>query len=115
MVGDRDPERRLRVFLCHSSGDKPSVRQLYARLAADGCEPWLDEENILPGQDWDHEIRGAIRRADATIVCLSRGSINKEGYLQREIKHALDVFEEKREGSIFIIPAKLEECELPSA
>ena len=26
----------LRIFLCHSSGDKPEVRNLYQRLSSDG-------------------------------------------------------------------------------
>jgi hypothetical protein len=46
-------------------------------------------------------------------VCLSRASINRKGYVQREIKYALDVADEQPEGTIFLIPAKLEECEVP--
>ena len=40
--------RKLKVFLCHSSGDKVTVRDLYKRLQADGFEPWLDEERFAP-------------------------------------------------------------------
>ena len=40
-----------RVFLCHSSADKEAVRKFYQRLRRDGFKPWLDEEDILPGQD----------------------------------------------------------------
>ena len=29
----------LRIFLCHSSGDKPAVRNLYQRLSSDGFDP----------------------------------------------------------------------------
>ncbi|HWZ43846.1 MAG TPA: toll/interleukin-1 receptor domain-containing protein [Candidatus Saccharimonadales bacterium] len=43
------PDRRLSVFLCHATGDKPVVRDLYRRLKADGFTPWLDEESLLPG------------------------------------------------------------------
>src|ERR1700733_1117335 len=39
-----DAESPLRVFLCHSHGDKRTVRKLYTRLAEDGFLPWLDEE-----------------------------------------------------------------------
>jgi len=50
--------RKLRVFLCHSSQDKPIVRELYQRLLAEGwIDPWLDEEKLLPGQDWGMEIK----------------------------------------------------------
>jgi hypothetical protein len=105
--------RPLRVFLCHSSGDKPAVRALYRRLKADGFAPWLDEEELLPGQDWEQEIPAAVRACDAVIICLSQKSVSKEGYLQREIGEALYVAEEKPEGTIFIIPVKLEEVEVP--
>jgi putative ribosome biogenesis GTPase RsgA len=105
--------RRLSTFLCHSSGDKEAVRQLYEKLKSDGIDPWLDEKNLIPGQDWHDEITRAVRTVDVVIVCLSRESINKRGYVQKEIKNALDVADEQPEGTIFIIPLRLEECELP--
>ncbi|PWU00568.1 MAG: hypothetical protein C5B51_24895, partial [Terriglobia bacterium] len=103
----------MRVFLCHSSGDKPPVRDLCRKLAADGFDPWLDEQQLLPGQDWSNEIVNAIHQAHAVVICLSRASVSKEGYLQREVKYALDAVEEKPEGTIFLIPVKLEECDIP--
>ncbi|MEV4515143.1 toll/interleukin-1 receptor domain-containing protein [Dactylosporangium sp. NPDC049525] len=102
-----------RIFLCHSSFDKPSVRQLYRRLSADGFEPWLDEEDLLPGQDWELEITSAIKQSRAVIVCLSQESTQKTGFVQREIRFALDAADERPEGSIFIIPARLERCPTP--
>jgi len=48
-------DRKLRVFLCHASQDKPIVRELYQRLDAEGwIDPWLDEEKLLPSQDWNN-------------------------------------------------------------
>lgn len=106
--------RPLRVFLCHSSADKPTVRELYQKLRAEPwIQPWLDEEDIFPGDDWNLEIQKAIRETDAIIVCLSKGSITKEGYVQREIKTALDYSDEKPERTVYIIPVRLEECTPP--
>ncbi len=102
----------LKVFLCHSSGDKPAVRDLYQRLLADGVDPWLDEENLLPGQDWAIEITNAVRSSDVIIVCLSRRSITGPGFYHKEISLALDVAEHQPEGAIFIIPLRLEECDV---
>ena len=110
---DTASNRPLRVFLCHASGDKPAVRDLYRRLAADGFSPWLDQEDLLPGQKWQVEIPKAVRNSDVVLVCLSQHSINKEGYVQKEIKFALDVADEKPEGTIFLIPLRLEECDVP--
>lgn len=108
-----DEKQRLKVFLCHSSGDKEKVRELYRRLIVDGIDAWFDEEKLLPGQDWDFEIRKAVRSSDIVVVCLSNNSITKEGYVQKEIRIALDIADEKPDGTIFIIPAKFENCSVP--
>ena len=102
-----------RAFLCHSSLDKPAVRKLYARLRKDGVEPWFDEADLLPGQDWESEIRRAIRQCQVVIVCLSITSVDKVGFLQKEIRLALDWAEHQPEGTISVIPARLEPCEIP--
>lgn len=107
-------QRPLRVFLCHSSGDKPKVKSLYGKLGKHKwIDPWLDENKLLPGEDWDVEIRRAVKVSEIVIVCLSFDSITKEGYVQKEIKLALDIADEKPEGTIYIIPLKLEDCDVP--
>jgi tetratricopeptide (TPR) repeat protein len=99
---------QLTIFLCHGSADKPKVRDLYSRLRRDGFVPWFDEQNLHPGQDWHVEIPQAVRASHVVLVCLSQTSVNKEGHVQKEIKMALDVADEKPEGTIYIIPAALE-------
>lgn len=103
----------LQVFLCHSSGDKPLVRDLYKRLRAEGIMPWFDEEDLLPGQQWREEIPKAVRAADVVLVCLASSSLDRAGYVQKEIALALDVAEEQPDGNIFVIPVRLEECNIP--
>jgi hypothetical protein len=101
------------IFLCHASEDKKKVRELYQKLKSSGFKPWFDEENLLPGQDWDLEIKKAVKNSDVVLVCLSKKAISKRGYVQKEINHALDVAEEQPEGYIYIIPVKLAECVVP--
>lgn len=108
------PTRKLRSFLCHSSSDKAAARDLSHRLSADGVDPWIDAEKLLPGQDWELEIRKAVKESDVIIVCLSESSINKRGFVQKEIRYALDVADEQPEGAIFLIPLRLEECDIPN-
>jgi len=103
----------MRIFLCHSSGDKSQVRDIHKRLGRDGFAPWLDEEDLLPGQDWHAEIKKAVRLSEIVLVCLSRSSITKQGFVNKEIKFALDVADEKPEGVLYIIPVRLEECTVP--
>ena len=106
-------KKLLKVFLCHSSGDKPQVKVLHDFLLKSGAAPWLDSEQLLPGQDWNLEINKALDDSDVILLCLSKKSVDKEGYVQREMRIALDRALEMPEGRIFLIPARLEECELP--
>lgn len=106
--------RPLRVFLCHASQDKPAVRELYQRLNSEGwMDIWLDEEKLYPGQDWDFEIEKAVEAADVVIVCLSNNSVTKEGYVQRELRFVLQIADYKPDGTIFVVPVRLDDCPLP--
>ena len=108
--------RPLRVFFCYAKEDVVAVSKLYRQLKTEGwIDPWLAEKNILPGQDWEFEIRKAIKSSDIVLAFLSNVSILKEGYLHKELKLALDVASEKPEGTIFVIPLKLEDCEIPGS
>ena len=52
-----DSNRKLKVFLCHSSHDKPAVREIYSRLKGEGwIDPWPDEEKLFPGQGGEFEL-----------------------------------------------------------
>jgi formylglycine-generating enzyme required for sulfatase activity len=105
---------KLKVFLCHSSGDKPTIRELYKRLNTEGwIQPWLDEEELIPGQNWRTEIEIAVEDSHVVIVCISQASVTREGFVQKEMTFALDIADEKPDGTISMIPLKLDECEVP--
>ncbi|NOT03260.1 MAG: toll/interleukin-1 receptor domain-containing protein [Anaerolineales bacterium] len=105
---------KLRVFLCHASQDKLAVREFHNRLLAEGwIDPWLDEEKLLPGQDWEMEIEKAVKAADAVIVFISNNSVTKEGYVQKELRFVIGVADFMPEGRIFIMPIRLDECPVP--
>src|SRR5687768_15998441 len=105
-----------RIFLCHASEDKAQVREVYHRLRAiDGFEPWLDEEDLLPGQDWDHEIKRALKTSDFILIFFSRSWVARRGYVQREMKLALDAWQEVPEGTIHTIPVRIDACDVPES
>jgi len=104
---------KLKIFLCHASENKPIVKDLFDDLVASGYEPWLDTEVLLPGMDWDLEIKKGMKSSDSVIICLSSISVSKEGYIQKELKFAQDIQDEKPRGTIFLIPLRLDPCETP--
>lgn len=101
------------IFLSYAKEDKDRIRNIYRKLKSERLNPWLDVANLLPGQDWDRVIIKTIRNARFVIVFLSNYSVSKRGYVQKEIKEALDVADKMPDGDIFIIPVRLEECIVP--
>jgi formylglycine-generating enzyme required for sulfatase activity len=105
----------VRIFISYAREDETRVKQLYQWLADAGFQPWLDREHIIPGMRWEPVIKKALKQSDFVLVCLSATSINKRGFLQREIKQALEQSEEKLEHDVYLIPARLDDCKVPDA
>ncbi|TRV56142.1 MAG: TIR domain-containing protein [Microcystis panniformis Mp_MB_F_20080800_S26] len=84
----------IQIFLAHASDDKPAVLALYNRLKQAGYKPWLDKKDLIPGQIWRDEIPKAIKASQIFLACLS-------------------ALGEMPPGTIFFIPMRLEECEIP--
>lgn len=112
-MASRVKKRQLRVFLCHSSPDKKRIRVICQLLKSAGVHPWLDEEKVHGGEEWEETIGRELARTDAVVVCLSRKSITRAGFMHREIRRAVETAESQPEGRIFLIPLKLEPCKLP--
>ena len=54
-----------------------------------------------------------VRNSHAVIILLSKAAVASEGYFHKEVKLALETAAEKPEGTIFIIPIRLDECAVP--
>ena len=101
------------VFLCHAKEDIKKVKNLYNKLHNDGINIWLDEKKIKPGEEWELSIAKAIDKSSKAIVCLSKKSTVKEGYVQKEIKSCLEKSDKMPEGTNYIIPIRFDPCEVP--
>lgn len=107
--------RQLQIFLLYARTDQQAVQRLYRRIVKDGAIAWLDEKNILPGQDWAYEICRTIWKSDIVIVCLSKQFNQQGGYRHEELKIALAKANSLPQGETFLIPARLEKCDLPAS
>jgi hypothetical protein len=105
---------KLIPFLCYAKENSTGVREFRERLKAETwIDPWFDEEDILPGQMWEGSVTEAVHNSHAVIVFLSSIAIRKEGFFHKELKLALDAAAEKPDGTIFIIPIRLDDCDVP--
>jgi len=84
-------------------------------MVKDGLNIWLDAERLQPGQDWQNEIRNALLKCDVVLVCLSSGFDKQHGYRHEELKLALEKANFISNDEIFIIPVRLEECDMPES
>ena len=103
-------------FISYASQDEARVRPLWERLQQDfpGVKFWFDKKDIPAGAEWDFEIRKAIRDCKGMILMLSSASVEKEGYVQKEFRWAVDRADEMPEGHHFLFWAKLDVCSTPS-
>src|SRR5689334_19670877 len=101
------------IFLSYAKEDIDTVRRLKRRLVKDGFRVWMDEHDLLPGQDWDMSIRDAITNSGLVLVLLSRSAVSKTGYIQKEIRVALDLAEMRPAGQLFVVPVRLDDCHVP--
>lgn len=107
------PETQPQVYIAYVREDLPQVRRLCEALRMAGCSPWLDQDQLLPGQNWPRAIERAIENADGFVACFSRRATVKRGQFQWELKCALDCAARLPLESVFVIPVRLERCEIP--
>ncbi len=101
------------VYLAYAEEDREAVRDLHARLKQAGFTPWLDDFDILPGQERSTAIDQAITSAAAVLACLSSKTVGKAGALHRQLRQALSTSANKPPGDIYLIPVRLDACALP--
>ena len=109
------PPVSAKLFLSYAREDEQKVEELYQELSDAGFEPWMAKKDIVAGEEWASCIREAIDDSDFFLVCLSTNSFKKRGWVQREMKQALDLWQDKLEDDIYLIPVRLEECKAPKS
>lgn len=101
------------VFISYAHLDVARVEPIYNGLIAAGFQPWMDTRDLVPGEVWQDAIRRALEKSHFFVACLSPNSVDRIGWVQRELKIALDLWDGYRPHDIFIIPVKLEPCDIP--
>ena len=98
-------------FISYAREDASIAKRVFDDLALMGASPWLDTEKLLGGQDWKREVRQAIRNSSHFVALISRHSVSKQGYVQSELRQALDVLDECPPDRVFVIPVRLDATE----
>jgi hypothetical protein len=99
------------VFISYARED--AAKRLQKDLKDAGLNAWLDEETLLPGQNWQDQIEDAITKSRYFIPLFSKASVKKIGYVQSGLRFALDVLKRYPPNKVFYIPVRLDDCEIP--
>jgi hypothetical protein len=105
-------KKPIKIFLNYAKEDSKDAERIYKFLTKKDFDVWYSKYSLLAGQNWKQEIQKAIRDCNFFIALISSDSISKTGYVQKELKVALDYLDEMPEGKIFIIPVRLDDSKL---
>jgi uncharacterized protein YjbI with pentapeptide repeats len=89
LVGTMSPIEFYSCFISYSHTDKTFARRLHDALQAKGVRCWLDEHQLLPGDDIYHEVDRGIRLWDKMLLCCSESSL-KSWWVDNEIGTAFE-------------------------
>jgi hypothetical protein len=107
-----EANHNTKIFISYAQEDIEAAQKLYEHLKNTGLEPWLDRESLVPGQKWRLAIKDAIKDSRYFIALFSSNSVEARGYVQKQLKEALDILDEFPSKGIFIIPARLDDCKV---
>lgn len=99
-----------KVFISHSSVDKPFAKILCMDLEANGYIPWLDEWDIKVGESIPERISNGLEEADFIIVILSENSVTSK-WVEREWH--TKYWNEIQNGRVHVLPILLKDCKIP--
>ena len=68
-------ETRIKVFISYSRADKAFASELVLGLAACGFAPYIDRQDIAPGEEWEKRLAGLISEADSIVYIASPDSL----------------------------------------
>ena len=97
------------IFISYASPDRERVLPYFSWLEKQEFNVWIDCRRLRAGQNWDFEIKRALDKATFVLMFVSNLSYDRRGYLQRELKFALDKLSEKLIDDIYIIPVLLDD------
>jgi hypothetical protein len=100
------------IFISYAHEDLEKANMIYNDLKNAGLTPWLDKEDLDPGENWELTIRKTIQSSRYFIAVLSQ-SLQRKGVVHSELKKSLEILELFPESDIYIIPVRINNCEIP--
>ena len=98
-----------RPFISYAKEDRAVAERLCSDLRALGADPWLDVHKLRGGESWRDVVVAALRCATHILILISKSSVSKTGFVQSEVRLALELLEMVPPGKVFVVPIRLDE------
>lgn len=76
LVTGIEPIQFFSCFISYAHADRRFAQRLHDALQANGIRCWLDEKQLLPGDDIYDQVDRAIRLWDKVLLCCSQHSLS---------------------------------------
>lgn len=100
------------TYICYAEEDREYAERLYKTLNEKGYDIWIDTKENLFAKNEKIVKTKAINNSYRFLLLLSKNSTTTKGIFQQEIKIALDKQKNMPENDVFIIPVRIEECDI---
>jgi tetratricopeptide (TPR) repeat protein len=110
VVVEANGVQKLKVFVSYSRKDEVFAGDLVAALDACGFAPYLDKQDVAPGEPWEQRLSALIQQADTVVFVISPDSIGSQ-------RCAWEVEETKRLSKrlLPVVWRSVPETEVPSS
>jgi|WetSurMetagenome_2_1015567.scaffolds.fasta_scaffold115117_1 hypothetical protein len=103
----------IKIFMSYAHDDLFRVKNIYNNLKNVGLNPWIDFENLLPGQSWKTIIEEQLKQADIILIFFSKNTDSKSSYFNEELNSVVDKIKMQPIGYNPVIPIRLDQINPP--